>query len=69
MTFSAANAAGPGRRQGGDFGERVEAIYVELDRDRMSQFGISRSGMSTSRQKNLVADAGRVQVGSEFIVI
>ena len=52
------------------FGERVEAVYVELDRDRMSQLGISPDIIVNElREKNLVADAGRVQVGSEFIAI
>lgn len=52
------------------FGERVEAIYVELDRDRMSQLGISPATIvGELREKNLVADAGRVEVGSEFIAI
>jgi multidrug efflux pump subunit AcrB len=52
------------------FGERVEAIYVELNRDRMSQLGISTSVIVDElRQKNLAADAGRVKVGPEFIAI
>jgi len=52
------------------FGGRVEAVYVELDRDRMSQLGISPDVIVNElREKNLVADAGRVQVGSEFIAI
>jgi multidrug efflux pump subunit AcrB len=52
------------------FGERVEAVYVELDRDRMSQLGISPDVIvGELREKNLVADTGRVQVGSEFIAI
>ena len=52
------------------FGERVEAVYVELDRDRMSQLGISPDIIVNElREKNLVADAGRVQVGTEFIAI
>jgi multidrug efflux pump subunit AcrB len=52
------------------FGERLEAIFVELSRDRMSQLGIPASVIIDElRQKNLVADAGRVGVGSEFITI
>jgi len=52
------------------FGERVEAIYVELNRDRMSQLGIPASLIVDElRQKNLASDAGRVEVGPEFISI
>jgi len=52
------------------YGERVEAIYVELNRDRMSQLGISEDVIINElRQKNAVADAGRVKVGQEFITI
>jgi multidrug efflux pump subunit AcrB len=52
------------------FGERTEAVYVELDRDRMSQMNIPDEAIITElRQKNLVTDAGKVQVGPEFITI
>jgi multidrug efflux pump subunit AcrB len=52
------------------FGERVESVYVELNRDRMSQLGISDDAIINElRQKNVVTDAGRVKVGSEFITI
>ena len=52
------------------YGERVEAVYVELNRDRMSQLGISDDALIAElRQKNVVTDAGRVKVGSEFITI
>jgi len=52
------------------FGERTEAIYVELDRDRMSQMGLSDDVIVNElRQKNLVANAGRVKVGPEFITL
>ena len=52
------------------FGERVEAVFVSLQRDRMSQLGISPSAIIDElQQKNVVADAGHVQVGSEFISI
>jgi multidrug efflux pump subunit AcrB len=52
------------------FGERVEAVYVELKRDQMSQLGISEDIIINElRQKNAVANAGRVQVGPEFITI
>jgi len=52
------------------YGERTEAIYISFDRDRMSQLGISSSGIVDDLlQKNLVTDSGRVRVGSEFITI
>ena len=52
------------------FGERVEAVYVELNRDRMSQLGVSDDAIIAElRQKNVVTDAGRVKVGTEFITI
>jgi multidrug efflux pump subunit AcrB len=52
------------------YGERTEAIYISFDRDRMSQLGISSSGIIDELlQKNLVTDSGRVRVGSEFITI
>lgn len=52
------------------FGERVEAVYVELNRDQMSQLGISESLIVNElRQKNVVTDAGRVKAGPEFITI
>ncbi len=52
------------------WGERQEAIYVEMNRDRMSQLGIHpQQILEKLVEKNVVADAGRVQVGSEFIAI
>lgn len=52
------------------FGERVEAIYVELNRDRMAQLGIPTSVIINElQQKNIAVKAGRVQVGTEFITI
>lgn len=52
------------------FGERTEAVYVEMNRDRMAQLGISVDIIVRElRQKNLVADAGRATVGNEFITI
>ena len=52
------------------YGERTEAVYVELNRDRMSQLGISPEVIINElRQKNLVTDSGRVSVGSEFITL
>jgi multidrug efflux pump subunit AcrB len=52
------------------FGERTESIYVELNRDRMSQLGVSPNVIiSQLRHKNLVTNSGRVKVGSEFITL
>ena len=52
------------------FGERTEAVYVELDRDRMSQMSIPDEAIVNElRQKNVVTNAGKVQVGPEFITI
>jgi multidrug efflux pump subunit AcrB len=52
------------------YGERVEAVYVELNRDQMSQLGISEQVIINElRQKNAVANAGRVKVGREFITV
>jgi len=52
------------------FGERTEAVYVELNRDRMSQMGIPESSIINElRQRNAVVEAGHVKVGREFITI
>ncbi len=54
----------------GFWGERTEAVYVEPDRDRMSQLGIHpRIIIEKLQQQNIVSDAGRVQVGPEFIAL
>ncbi len=52
------------------FALQPEVIYVELDRDRMSQLGISLPAVSASLQaKNLASYAGHVQVGPDFVTI
>lgn len=52
------------------WGARTEAVYVEPNRERMSQLGIYPGVITEKlRRKNIVADAGRVQVGPEFIAI
>jgi multidrug efflux pump subunit AcrB len=52
------------------WGERREAVYVEPNRDRMSQLGIHPlTFIEALRQKNLAADSGRVDVGPAFIPI
>ena len=52
------------------YGERQEAIYVELSRDRISQLGITPAAIADKlRQKNFVSDSGHVGVGPDFVVI
>ena len=52
------------------FGERREAVYIELDRDRLAQLGVPPAIIIRELQsKNLVSDAGRAKVGSEFITL
>ncbi|MGD8312417.1 MAG: efflux RND transporter permease subunit, partial [Gammaproteobacteria bacterium] len=52
------------------FGERTEAVNVELNRDRMSQMGIPDTVIVEQlRQKNVVARAGRVRIGTEYITL
>ncbi len=52
------------------FGVQPEVVYVELDRDRMSQLGISTAAVAEGlRSRNLAAYAGHVEVGPDFITI
>ncbi len=52
------------------YGMRDEAVYIEPDRDRMAQLGVPPSAIGQAVQaKNMVADAGKVRVGTEFITI
>jgi len=52
------------------FGDRPEVVYVELDRDRLSQSGLSPHNIINELQsRNLVSNAGRVNVGDDFIAI
>ncbi len=52
------------------WGDRTEVVYVEPDRDRMSQLGIQPLQIVESlRDKNIVADSGRVRVGREYIAV
>ncbi len=52
------------------YGERVEAVYIELSRERMSQLGISPGQIEHKlRQQNVVTDSGSVEVGPDFITI
>ena len=52
------------------YGERKEAVYIELSRDRISQLGITPAAIADKlRQKNFVSNSGRVEVGPDFISI
>jgi len=52
------------------FGLQPEAIHVELDRDRMAQLGIQTSTIIDELQtKNVIANAGRVWVGTDYLSI
>jgi len=52
------------------FGLQPEAVYVELDRDRMAQLGIQTSTIINElQQKNVIANAGRVWVGTDYLSI
>jgi multidrug efflux pump subunit AcrB len=51
-------------------GVQNEVIYVEFDRERVSQLGISMDAIAKQlAAENLVADAGRVSVGPELLAI
>ena len=52
------------------FADRPEVIYVELDRERLSQSGLSPQVIINELQtRNLVSNAGRVNVGDDFVTI
>jgi len=52
------------------WGVQPEVVYVEPDRDRMSQLGIPPGRIvDLLRARNVAADAGRVEVGSELLRI
>jgi multidrug efflux pump subunit AcrB len=52
------------------WGARTEAVYVEQNRERMSQLGIRPETIIRElRSKNLVSDAGRVEVGPDFLPV
>jgi len=51
-------------------GEQKEVIYVELNRDRLSKLGINKNEIIKELQnKNVVTQAGHVNVGDEYIAI
>ena len=52
------------------YGVQPEVIYVELSRQKMSELGITYQEIYSSLgAKNLVADAGNITLGTEFIPI
>ncbi|EKE72161.1 efflux RND transporter permease subunit [Gallaecimonas xiamenensis] len=52
------------------FGERQEALFVEFNRDRLSQLGIAPASLLDAlNQKGLAADAGRARVGDAFVTL
>jgi multidrug efflux pump subunit AcrB len=52
------------------YGVQTEAIYIEIARAKLAALDISQDAIYAAlSDKNLVADAGRVQVGTEYIPI
>lgn len=52
------------------YGVQPEAVYVEMSRPKMAALGISQDEIySALREKNLPADSGRLELGSEYIPI
>jgi multidrug efflux pump subunit AcrB len=52
------------------WGERTEAVYIEPSRERMAELGIPMAAIVDElRAKNAVADAGRVEVGQEWVAV
>ncbi|MDJ0839518.1 MAG: efflux RND transporter permease subunit [Acidobacteriota bacterium] len=52
------------------YGDRQEAIFVEMSREKMAALGIDQQSIySALADKNLVANAGYVKSGSEYIPI
>jgi multidrug efflux pump subunit AcrB len=52
------------------WGDRTEAVYVEPNRDRMAQLGIHPMQIVDGlRDKNIVSESGRIQVGPSFIAV
>lgn len=50
------------------YGLRQEAVYIEMAREKVAQFGISKAEIySALAEKNLVANAGRAGIGNEYI--
>ena len=51
-------------------GEQTEAVYVEMAKEKMTALGITREEIFNALSaKNLPTDAGKVQIGSEYISV
>lgn len=52
------------------FADRSEAIYIEPNRDRLANLGLSVDAIAGKLQtKNVVVNAGRVRVGSDHVTV
>jgi len=52
------------------YGVQTEAVYIEIARAKLATLGISQEAIyGALSDKNIVADAGRVEVGNEYIPI
>ncbi len=52
------------------FGEQTEAVYVEISKSKMNALGITRQEIFDAlKAKNLPADAGRIEIGPQYIPI
>ena len=52
------------------FADQPEVVYVEMRRDKMTQFGVSPDDIYAAlRAKNLPADSGSLRIGQEFIPV
>ena len=52
------------------FGEQQETVYVKISKSKMASLGISREEIFDAlRAKNIPVDAGRIQVGTEYMPI
>ena len=52
------------------FGDQPEVVYVQLDRDRISQLGLSPLAIVDELEsRNIVSNAGRVNIGDDFVAI
>jgi multidrug efflux pump subunit AcrB len=51
-------------------GVQQEVVYVEMSRTKMTNLGITRQEIFDALQaKNLVADGGKIKIGTEFIAV
>jgi len=60
----------PGVKSVALYGDQREVVYLEISRRRLAQLGINEDQIYAQlREKNIAADGGRVQVGSQHIAI